>query len=157
KSPIRRRSRAQLGNRAQAMHIPIRVTNGPFRACYDSSRKEIRCSRSLLALLWANAHLALSIYERVYEQTRPGARCVLNLDDDSAANDALELVHWAFTSLESGTIDWPPHLPGPSTSDRTIATASRTTRLFIYALAFVLHHELAHARLHHDRSTVETE
>ena len=62
----------------------------------------------------------------------------------------MHLLRWAFDSAVSGNgKPWPAHLPRPTKSPPLESHEQVATEVMLCALAFLLHHELAHRRLSH--------
>jgi hypothetical protein len=112
--------------------LSLQVVDGiDFLSRFDATTRTIEISTRAVELLWC-CSLAYSVLPR-------------------RADGAMKLLKWAFESfLNKSSGPWPEELPRPSSAPAHASDEHTANELAFAALAFVLHHELAHARLKHE-------
>jgi hypothetical protein len=122
--------------------LVMEITDESRARCeMDSSRKIMRLSRGLLEHLWASAYAYWILYSRP------------DLTQDPVDSDAMRLLRWTIENAVSHSAKpWPADLPRPSSNPRSDSDIHAANELMLSAVAFLLHHELAHFRLGHGRS-----
>ena len=120
-----------------------------FRAVVRDGRRNICCSIFGAEALWASAYAYWVVYSKL--KTARGTELLFSEHDDTKILP--ELLDFAFSDRlgRRDTRPWPSHLPGPvGHMDGEVETdVNAATELWLCALAWILHHELAHLRLGH--------
>ncbi len=97
-----------------------------------------------LEYVWACTHMLLRLYA-VFEEKQALGYEAVSLAGDPEFCTRLDLFNWALNNmLYEGTGLWPQDAPQPS-----IETSSCTDELFLVAIGWILHHEIAHLRRNH--------
>ena len=118
----------------------------------DVANKRIRLSRKVMEVLWAASFAYFRLYLAIQE--RFGGRVSVSAEIEFAhevhLKEAVDLLQWGFSSwLNHSGAPWPPHLPKPISDPVRASDENMADELSLCAIAFILHHELAHIRLHH--------
>lgn len=126
----------------------------------NTNEKRIQLSRGVVEAMWCMAYGYIILYWHIVEQQRAlQSKKTISLRDDPRVRGAVELIKWALEHrlLNEEEIGWPDDLPRPSggvdNEGENVAD-----ELCLCALAFAVHHELAHIRLNHNvRNDIELE
>lgn len=106
-------------------------------------------SLSILALeyLWSVCHLFIVTVDEYQRQNELGITA-LDFSLSSRTRNAWELYTRSFENMKSGeATPWPPYCPSPlATEVRDVKTSNE---LFLCALSWIIHHEIAHVHLGH--------
>lgn len=115
-------------------------------------------SRKVLEIVWASSYAYFVVYRRVFEELPQDEHAIIDLHADPVLGPAADLLFWVHNDwlLERDT-PWPANLPQPTPSPVDDSNERYATGIFDIAMAFILHHELAHHRLGHFGSEHETE
>lgn len=130
-------------------NLGLLLVNQPgFTFSVNTISHEMKTSIATLEYLWCSIHAHLVLYRVYCEAQKSGAKHL-----DTGANPecvaALELLSWAENNLEgSGKKQWPADLPQPS-YDANETGISVSDELFLCAVAWIIHHEIAHVRMGH--------
>ena len=115
----------------------------------DSQTPEIVLPIASLEYLWAFSHHCWVLTQEYAESQRVGAEqfdCVGNKRLRESAN----ILQWAKVNLTStGTEPWPESGPRPKENSDSCDDSAVATELFLCALAWISHHEIAHVVLQH--------
>jgi hypothetical protein len=116
--------------------------------------KYIRISRRVAELLWCAGYAYFTLYLKVFQGVDLTQNHEINLND--CPNDVKKPMHlllWAWDNFLSDTDNtWPRDLPQPFAAPAKLSTENVADEISLTAVAFLLHHELAHIRLNHDPS-----
>lgn len=118
----------------------------------DVARKHIRVSRKVMEVLWAAAFAYFRLYLAIQERTgdRVSVSAEFEFATDAPLRDSVDILHWAMSTwLNESDEVWPPHLPNPIQNPQHASDEHVADELSLCAIAFILHHELAHIRLQH--------
>lgn len=119
-----------------------------FTFSVNTVTHEMKTSTATLEYLWCSINAHLVLYRIYCEAQKSGVEHL-----DTGANPdcvaALKLLEWAENNLEnSGKEPWPAELPQPS-YDANESGISVSDELFLCAVAWIIHHEIAHVRMGH--------
>lgn len=90
------------------------------------------------------------IINQEYSLTQSKSLLQFNLRGTDRLRLAEELSNWASQNLNKKGVDkWPDNLPSPIAARRNDTDALVANELFLCALAWMIHHEIAHAELQH--------
>lgn len=114
----------------------------------NMSTHEATLPIATLEYIWTCAHLFWVLYQEYIAAQQRGDR---EIDVSTRRNicDAIDAFNWARNNQAvSGIQRWPDELPVPARedSDGAIAVANE---LFLVAVAWIIHHEIAHVRERH--------
>jgi hypothetical protein len=129
-----------------------------FRARRSAGRNEIRGSVAGLELLWALSYAHSVLYNAVNEAREQGeAGADFSLAEHTAR--AAQLLQWAVLhNVAQNDTSWPSALPQPQAPGAHASVdAVLANELFFCAVAWVLHHELAHHNLGHLDTNIKNE
>ncbi|MBN1210866.1 MAG: hypothetical protein JXB05_38815 [Myxococcaceae bacterium] len=123
---------------------------GPARCYIDMASKTIRVSRKLLEHLWVSSYAYWVLYSRHVSGKLIDTPKEIDLTSDPVDAAAMRLLKWSVQNL-LGNIDrpWPRDLPRPVNNPTWESDIHVANELMLPAVAFILHHELAHYRLGH--------
>lgn len=114
--------------------------------------KHIKISRGVVELLWclAYAHIVLYCKKIGGNKFEPGARIDLTTDPDILAG--MQLMIWALNNLFHPHLRkrWPVDLPEPTENPQHGSWIHIGNEFCLCAVAYIIHHELAHIRLKHN-------
>jgi hypothetical protein len=119
-----------------------------FSIRVNMSTHEATLPIATLEYLWACAYLFWVLYqEYIAAQQRNHKR--IDLSTKRSVCEAIDLFNWARNNqATSGVEAWPKALPRPesNSSDEAVSVANE---LFLAAIAWIIHHEIAHVRAKH--------
>lgn len=118
-------------------------------ASYRPGPNVIEISRRALEATWCASYAYTSLYMAVQEGSFSNGVAV-DLKDMPQLKRATELFHWAIEDVALEKESTPPMLPVviPQKA-KDLSNEELATELTIAAVGFMMHHELAHARLGH--------
>lgn len=115
----------------------------------DSQTPEIVLPIASLEYLWAFSHYCWVLTQEYAAAQRAGANqfdCVGN----QRLRESTLILQWAKANLVStGTDPWPESGPRPKQDSHSCDDSRVATELFLCAIAWILHHEIAHIVLQH--------
>ena len=121
-------------------------------------KSQIHVSRKTIEIIWASCCAYFIFHRRVFEETPLGVRPVVDLDTDPEADAAIKLLIWAHEEFKNKTDRaWPVEHPRPCNEPAADSLEYQITQFYGIVMSFMLHHEIAHHRLGHNRSTIECE
>jgi hypothetical protein len=131
---------------------------GSFVCEYRPDTRIVVVSRKVLEVAWASSYAYFVVYRRVFEELPQDEHAVIDLHADPVLGPAADLLFWVHNDWLLGKdTPWPANLPQPTSSAADSSNERYATGVFDIAIAFILHHELAHHRLGHSGSEHETE
>lgn len=111
--------------------------------------REIVIGVAALEFLWASAYAHLILYNEYCRAQLTGADA-FDTGGTERSRKALELLAWAGRNISSsGDAEWPTEFPRPERFPAERSDGHVANELFLCALAWIIHHEIAHARLNH--------
>jgi hypothetical protein len=131
--------------------LSLAIADDPKFVChYTPSWKRITISTGVLEVLWVASHAYLVLHDRVLAQRHLAQPLAVELRADRVVSDAMALLEWGFDRFVGKTgVAWPDELPRPIESPLQGSAEHAADELALSAVAFLLHHELAHHRLGH--------
>lgn len=115
----------------------------------DRKTPEIVLPIASLEYLWAFSHYCWVLTQEYALTQRTGAKqfdCVGN----KRLTESAHILQWAKANLvNTGTTSWPDSGPRPTHDSYSCDDSCVATELFLCAIAWVLHHEIAHVVLQH--------
>jgi hypothetical protein len=139
-----------------SFEIDTHSANIKFMAVFNDSR--IILGAKCLDRLWAIAFAYLRFYTEVSNEQRVDSQCrQVDFQGNPELTAAGKLLQWAIEAqiqVERGedVTPWPDALPYPQQTDSTESVEYLATEIFLMAMGFILHHELAHFYLDHSGS-----
>lgn len=135
----------------RANDLVLEITDDPtVFAEVIPPRGPIRIGIHALDLLWAAAHSYLVLFDEHEKANRRGAE-LFEVGATTRTRSAFELYRWALEQYLSRTTSaWPSPSILPLASPECGTEAHATNELFLVAIAWIIHHEIAHVRLKHD-------
>lgn len=133
-----------------------------FRA--DSINGVISVGEKCLERLWAMSYAYFLFYEAMSKAKHRDitVECI-DFKSDPELEKAGELLSWATSvdwqikaegkQLQTPLPEWPESLPKPVENPQTASNEDVADKLFLSAVGFILHHELAHIQLGHTKTT----
>ena len=114
----------------------------------NMSTHEATLPIATLEYLWACAYLFWVIYQEYVAAQERGDKH-LDLSNRRYVRGAIDAFNWARNNQAvSGVENWPQTLPRPARKD-TDNAVSVANELFLAAVAWIIHHEIAHVRANH--------
>ena len=125
--------------------VQLTIADSTRWVCYASPGwRLIHVSTRVIELAWAYAYAYWVYYKRALEG-KEHAGGAINLARRVDVQSALRLLGWALSELsEDRGTQWPVDVPHPSPSPAFASDEHVTDEITCCALAFFLHHELAH-------------
>lgn len=121
-------------------------------------KKKIRLSRRVVEMLWAASYAYMTFYTKVVQVVKPTKKQYIDLTQHKEVADAMRLLKWAYENfINKEDNPWPDGLPHPNENPPKGSMENVADELSLCAVSYLIHHELAHIRLQHDESTIETE
>lgn len=115
----------------------------------ETQTPEVVLPVASLEYLWAFSHYTWVLTQEYAAAQRTGARqfdCVGN----KRLTESAQILQWAKANLiDSGTAPWPDFGPRPRQDSHSCDDSRVATELFLCAIAWILHHEIAHVALQH--------
>jgi len=102
-----------------------------------------------LEFLWASAH-AFFVFHQEYVAAQAVGANVLDFGGTPRIKGASELLWWSIRNMHSpGSETWPVTLPRPEQYPTSGTDGHVANELFLCAVAWIIHHEIAHVALQH--------
>lgn len=116
-----------------------------FRIRVDTSTQEVTLPIASLEYLWSCAYLFWILYQE-YTKAQSAGDTQLDLSKSGAAANALDVFNWARRNLDlPGQVPWPQG-PRPLAAPAYGSAEHASNELFLSAVAWIIHHEIAHVR-----------
>lgn len=110
---------------------------------------EVIINIAALEYLWASVHAHFVLFDEYRKAQEQGIHKFDTGGCDRRKN-AVALLDWAVQNISTkGTAKWPQGLPCPEKHPEHESDVHVTNELFLCAIAWILHHEIAHVRLAH--------
>jgi len=106
--------------------------------------KVMQLHESHLSYLWTVCYFLTSVREITFE--RATSNGIIHLNDSPKFDTLICLLEWG-RSLKTHHCSWPIDMPDPT---HPTDTASNANLLYIYALQYLMYHEVGHFVLHYD-------
>ncbi len=118
----------------------------------DVANRHVTIGRKVMEVLWAASLAYFRLYLEI--QRRTGGNASISVQFELAEvpllKEAVDLLRWAMDSwLNSLPVPWPSNLPQPVPNPQHASDLHVADELSLCAIAFIVHHELAHVRLNH--------
>ena len=132
---------------------------------HDERTHEIRISLGTMTVLWCFSHAYVVLHDRVFKEWLGDEKKQIDLTSDPVVSAAMRLLGWALANwtskadrCEQGwTTRWPEGCPAPVAEPVHGSYENVADELALVAVAFLVHHEIAHARLQHTRRVDDIE
>lgn len=119
-----------------------------FHIRVNMSTHEATLPIATLEYIWTCAHLLWVLYQEYIEAQQKG-ESQIDVSTRPSICTALDAFNWARNNQAiSGVQRWPEGLPMPARGDCVDAIAV-ANELFLVAVAWIIHHEIAHVRERH--------
>lgn len=140
----------ELAELRDAHNLTIALVDEPgFNVRVRLLEREVVINVAALEFLWASAHAHLILYNE-YCLAQQSGSATFDTGGTDRSRRAMELLAWAGRNISSnGTEIWPATLPRPTRFPADKSDGHVTNELFLCALAWIIHHEIAHIRLNH--------
>lgn len=142
---------AQWRTLSRDLRLDLRVAGADRGPYADAAKKLVVLGIPFLERLWARSFAYYCVYTDlvVFREANPDVQGV-PLIRNRRTRRAAELLSWAVDG-ETGRCrtPWPDGLPRPITDAPQGSDENSADELFLCALAFVQHHEIAHVKLRH--------
>ena len=115
----------------------------------ESQTPEIVLPIASLEYLWAFSHYCWVLTQEYAAAQRAGAT-QFDCTGSQRLRESIQILQWAKANLIStGTNPWPDNGPRPKQDSHSCDDSRVATELFLCAIAWILHHEIAHVVLQH--------
>ncbi|OOG42678.1 phage exclusion protein Lit family protein [Rhodanobacter sp. C05] len=102
-----------------------------------------------LEYLWCCAYIFYVMYQE-YVKAQSSGMSTLDLASVPRVVRAIRVLNWAARNMrESGVRKWPMAAPRPKKYPKYASDAHVANEIFLAAIAWIIHHEIAHVRLQH--------
>jgi len=116
----------------------------------DTATRHIRVSRRVVEVMWCASYAYTVFYVKKVQGKGMMVQRSIDLHSDPEVAPAMMLLQWAYENWMNGADTlWPAELPHPVESPEQGSFAHVADELCLCAMAYILHHELAHIRLGH--------
>jgi Peptidase U49 len=142
---------ANLASEVASKDIKLEFTNDP-KVCaeYVVSKSLIRLGQSFLSALWTAAHAYIVTYQEYQIAQKKGVR-YFALAESPRVVEAYTLYRRAREAVANRQhFHWPPEARKPIRYPFEHSDGYAANELFLVAISWVMHHEIAHARLEHE-------
>jgi hypothetical protein len=117
--------------------------------CFQPDKKIIWLSTRPLELLWAQAYAYWVWYSEVLATEQPRGQ-EIDPHRSPEVHRALELLRWATEEMVNSRCQpWPDDAPSLESEPENQSCAHVAQELSLFAVGFILHHELSHHRFGH--------
>lgn len=130
--------------------LTMELTEDFFWVCnYSPSDKTIRFSQRAGEFMWCACYAYYITYKELVENQKYNSQNEIHLNDIPAVKKALELYRWALDDIiYKRCSEWPSGCPVPTEpvyiTEENFSPILVVGEFTLCAIAFVLHHELAH-------------
>jgi hypothetical protein len=132
------------------------VENPAVLAEYSPSQAIVTVGGGYLDALWAAAHLYL-VAIRAYQEAQKDGKSMFGLAEDSRVAAAYLLYLDRMKLVAQGVSqEWPKDSPKPTRYPFKHTDGYATNELFLVAIGWVIHHEIAHAMLDHEEGSIDS-
>lgn len=140
----------ELAELRDVNNLTIALVDEPgFNIRVRLPEREVVMNIAALEFLWASAHAHMILYNEYCRAQRSGST-TFDTGGTDRSRKAMKLLAWAGQNiLSNGTDLWPKALPRPTRFPTEKSDGHVTNELFLCALAWIIHHEIAHIRLNH--------
>lgn len=141
---------SELAELRDLCNLTVTLVDEPgFNIRVSLLERKIMINIAALEFLWASVHAHLILYNEYCLADRSGSS-TFDTGGTERSRKAMELLAWAVQNiLADGTELWPAALPRPERFPIEKSDGYVTNELFLCALAWIIHHEIAHIRLNH--------
>ncbi|AWG32170.1 phage exclusion protein Lit family protein [Burkholderia cenocepacia] len=115
--------------------------------------KEATLSIFSLEYIWCFSLMILVLVEE-YQIAQKHDRQAIDLRESPRVSQAVDLLNWSFNRMYRGDRSpWPDEAPKPEKSPTVNSVVYMVNEVFLSAIAWIIHHEIAHLRLKHGIET----
>lgn len=140
---------ADLEQFARAANLQIDFRDDRREICVVPTTGEITLGIAALEHLWASAYLYYVLYDE-YAQAQRRLETRFDSKGHPRTSVGIDLLNWALNKWNCRARGpWPPAYPRPERDPTPSSDGHIANELFRYAIAWTLHHEIAHVRLQH--------
>lgn len=126
------------------------IDSAEFIANVDINEKKIKLSRGVVETFWAASYGYIIYYVKVVQRQKPSEKKIIDLHADPEVSKGILLLKWIFERwVNKEDSLWPNDLPQPLQYPTKGTMENVAQELCLSAVAYLLHHELAHIRLKH--------
>lgn len=144
-------------NQIVANHsLTLEVSNTPqvFAEIVPSSGL-IRLGVHALDFIWASAHAYYVLFDE-YNKSNERKEIFFSIGEIPRARQAFDLYRWALEQYLSGrSSEWPLQEIRPVPVPAAGTDGHLANELFLVAISWIIHHEIAHARLGHEAISID--
>jgi len=147
----------QLASEITARKITLEfVDKVEVHAEYIPSRSIVRLGTPFLEVLWSAAHAFIVIFDE-YEKANKRGEQYFHVDGTERTARAYMLYRELLQAhISKTTINWPQPAIKPVRFPVPETDGYCANEIFLTAISWVMHHEIAHARLDHEELTVNS-
>jgi len=150
-APERQEELAKLRDSHQIILQPVDEPHFGIRV--DPESGVVKLPVASLEYLWVCSYQYWVVYQEIVRAQRAG-QSQLNLSANPRLQSAETLLKWARNNLAGdGKRPWPTNLPSPATPHEQNGDVVSVNELFLVAMAWIIHHEIAHVKLGHSTLT----
>ncbi|WP_261536836.1 phage exclusion protein Lit family protein [Burkholderia multivorans] len=124
-----------------------------FTIRVDVETKEATLPVFALEYLWCFSLLILTLVEE-YQAAQLDEKETIDLRTSPQVSQAVNMLNWAHARMHHGDASqWPEESPKPQKTPAQSDVAYAVNEIFLSAIAWIIHHEIAHIRLGHGIET----
>ena len=125
------------------------VEKNGFNFKVSIKNKKVKLPIAALEYLWAATHTYIVLYDEYTTAQKNGA-ALYDTGGNQRRKNSIDLIKWAHSNMFLAVQnDWPNQLPCPISMPIEGSDVHVTNELFLCAIAWILHHEIAHIKLGH--------
>lgn len=137
---------AELTTELQGVTLELNA-KPEWEASYTPAERRIRLSFRVVETLWCVVYAYVVLFDVVFARRSAADWSEVSLKNPPVVKRAMAVLHWA---MQDWLDDETRSLPAALLPSRSSSHAAVANDLCLGAVAFILHHELAHHRLCHD-------
>ncbi|CAM3670048.1 phage exclusion protein Lit family protein [Bordetella tumulicola] len=119
----------------------------------DIDTKEATLPVFAMEYLWCFSFLVLALVEE-YQGAQSGGKETIDLRTSPQVSQAVDMLNWSHARMrQGGGSPWPEEFPKPEKNPAQSDIAYSVNQIFLSAIAWIIHHEIAHIRLGHGIET----
>lgn len=140
----------ELGDWSDLTKFSIAIVDRKgFSIKVSVKKREASLPVAALEYLWAASHAYIVLYDEYCTAQKDGEE-YFDTSGNSRRRNAIDLGKWAVDNMfGSATEDWPCNFPMPDDKAPHGSDIHVANELFLCAIAWIIHHEIAHVKLEH--------
>ncbi|MGQ0699718.1 MAG: phage exclusion protein Lit family protein [Panacagrimonas sp.] len=137
--------------------LELRFKQAPEFVCEASlAHREILITTGALELLWCGAFASI-VLQREYEKSVASGQTHFHCASSRNARNAINLFRWCLEkTINKKVSNWPAGMPLPITNPKKRTDGHLANEIFLCAIAWIFHHEIARIRFQHSATALRS-